>query len=1386
MQEEEGRPPLFVAVTRAASTGVPPLPPRVSSSWSSTGRRRSSASANSTTRAAATASSASGGRAPFRFLPRFWSARQSDAAARGAAEATPLLDLDASSSASSSSSSSCTTSYSYGTQQQLLHDVSNSELANHPQQKCRRMAPSSSSPRHLHPAQSSGAAFAAAGALPPPPIRARHSAPDLSDMDEHGPAGFGGHHALIQLQDETLNVYGYRQSRARTAAVLVLSVLTGGVFRLLLHWYPEWFVRLTSSKCALSRCDHVLVRDDHQNVVFRPVHRLEAKQCGQKELALPGGAGHTLWVAHLRFFTYRKLKYLWHPHNRCFSTISQLESDLPLSHFHSASTNAQFGLSHGEAAQRMHTYGPNLIEVKLKPLAVLLFREAITPFYIFQVFSVTVWYMDNYAYFASIIVLMSVMSISLDVYQMRKQERKLRSMVHTHETVHVLRDGGQVLELSSSELVPGDILLIPPRGCVLQCDAVLLNGTVIVNEAMLTGESMPITKVALPESDDDHQTEFSFKEHSKHVLYCGTQVLQTRYYAGKHVQAFVLRTAYSTLKGQLVRSIMYPKPVDFRFTKDLFKFVGFLASIAAFGFLYTVVVMYTRGATVWKMVIRSLDIITIVVPPALPAAMSIGIFAAQLRLRAKQIFCISPSTINTCGAINTVCFDKTGTLTEDGLDFNCLRAVHNCEFGREFGNELHDFCTDELPQNGELLKAVATCHSLTRIDKELNGDPLDLVLFRKTGWIMDEPTESAVVDETSMYDMLQPTVVRSPPLHSTVESDVELAIIRQFTFSSSLQRMAVVVHNPNEDSHIHHLYCKGAPEKIASLCVPETVPNDFQTYVDNYAQHGYRLIAVASRALNMNYVKVQKVKREQAECELTMLGLIVMENRLKKQTTGVINQLNRAKIRTVMITGDNLLTAMSVARECGIIRPNKRSFLLEATKAHDGQTHLTLKQSVSSSEEVLEFDENVSFYDAEQGTGGGVSGSGVGKLFNNNNGDGRIAESTYHVAVSGPTLSIICEQYPEMLERLVCVCDVYARMSPDQKQMLVNQLQDVGYTVAMCGDGANDCAALKAAHAGISLSEAEASIAAPFTSKVADIRCVPTIIREGRAALVTSFGVFKYMAGYSLTQFVTILQLYWLNTNLTDFQFLYIDLALVTLVSLFFGYTPACERLSRTAPPTRLLSLASMLSVVGQLSIIAFFQVFAFIYTSWQPWFVPYAVPIGPETEDRRSMQGTAVFCVSMFQYIMLAIIYSKGFPYRRPLYSNKPLCISLLLVAILSVVICVQPPEFFIERLEFDPIPYIEYRLLLLILALLSGVLCYLYENFVIDWLILNVHEKRKKHKLLLAGSSTSAPFERLLMSVGNEPAWLRLHTSTTSPNLGLQQQQNHSARSAITTATE
>ena len=96
--------------------------------------------------------------------------------------------------------------------------------------------------------------------------------------------------------------------------------------------------------------------------------------------------------------------------------------------------------------------------------------------------------------------------------------------------------------------------------------------------------------------------------------------------------------------------------------------------------------------------------------------------------------------------------------------------------------------------------------------------------------------------------------------------------------------------------------------------------------------------------------------------------------------------------------------------------------------------------------------------------------------------------------------------HQDTLNTVLHNASVYARMSPDDKALLVELLQDtMDVQVGMCGDGANDCGALKQANAGISLSEAEASIAAPFTSKVHDISCVITLIREGRAALTTTF-----------------------------------------------------------------------------------------------------------------------------------------------------------------------------------------------------------------------------------------------------------------------------------------
>lgn len=242
----------------------------------------------------------------------------------------------------------------------------------------------------------------------------------------------------------------------------------------------------------------------------------------------------------------------------------------------------------------------------------------------------------------------------------------------------------------------------------MPCDAVLLTGNCILNESMLTGESVPVTKTPIPSSNE---VIYDTKEHARHTLFCGTKVIQTRYYGSEKVLAVVIRTGFNTSKGGLVRSIMYPPPVDFKFEQDSYKFVILLAGIASIGVIYTIVTKAIRGVPSNHIALEALDLITIVVPPALPAAMTVGRLVAQRRLEKNKIYCTSPRTINVSGSIDCICFDKTGTLTEDGLDmWGVVSSVD-----RKFQPPVKDIAS--LPLN-DLLIGMVTCHGITIIENQ--------------------------------------------------------------------------------------------------------------------------------------------------------------------------------------------------------------------------------------------------------------------------------------------------------------------------------------------------------------------------------------------------------------------------------------------------------------------------------------------------------------------------------------------------------------------------------------------------------------------------------------------------------------------------------------------
>lgn len=179
----------------------------------------------------------------------------------------------------------------------------------------------------------------------------------------------------------------------------------------------------------------------------------------------------------------------------------------------------------------------------MKSYVRLFFEEILTPFYMFQIMACGLWLYDDYVLYAICIIVISLISMILSLIETKRQSKTLHDMVKTNFKVNVCRGNEDFFEEIPAEmLVPGDIIEIPAKcESTMTCDAVLLNGTCVVNESMLTGESVPVIKTHLPQPQDVTEI-FDVEAHKRSTLFNGTKVVQTRNYDDSKVLAVVIRT----------------------------------------------------------------------------------------------------------------------------------------------------------------------------------------------------------------------------------------------------------------------------------------------------------------------------------------------------------------------------------------------------------------------------------------------------------------------------------------------------------------------------------------------------------------------------------------------------------------------------------------------------------------------------------------------------------------------------------------------------------------------------------------------------------------------------------------------------------------------------
>lgn len=1164
----------------------------------------------------------------------------------------------------------------------------------------------------------------------------------------------------ILLPDEDLSIRftGYRTDTFRNIIWWIGCILTFGLLGLLGRWIPTMWIRFCGRETAFEDAKEggwLMVETPYGDIhiiplqivpypyplstVFPQAHppshvpSRPDSAAGSARAGIDGASsstptranggdveqGKTTWEekkGFLKVMDYRYTRFALDPANSRWAMIRDWRDPKWVA----CRTVAQ-GLSTATRDQRRLLMGENIIDIAGKSLGGLLMDEVLHPFYVFQIASIALWSVDDYYYYAFAIALISAASILSTLIETKRTIERMREMSRFHCPVNTLVDG-EWKTVDCSDMVPGDIFdCSDPTLTVFPCDALLLSGDAIVNESMLTGESVPVSKVPVK---DDALRSLSREVKSgsseidpdlaKHYLFSGTKIIRVR--AGAKPQwapksdepialAMVARTGFNTTKGALIRSMLFPKPLGFKFYRDSMNFIGVLAMIAGCGFAVSAVQFIRIGIAWHTILIRALDLITIVVPPALPATLTIGTTFAIERLRKSGIFCISPNRVNIGGKVNVVCFDKTGTLTEEGLDVLGVRTVDRLD--RRF-SELHGEVEDVPTQGGPngrtpLLYALATCHALKLIDGEVLGDPLDIKMFDYTGWILDEGQSRPVKGGggAERTQTLVQMVVRPPGSEQWRMEDahaagrnLELGVIRSFDFVSALRRMTVIVKRLKSSSM--EIYCKGAPEVMPDICDPASFPLDYDDMLSYYTRNGFRVIAIAGKSVEgLTWLKAQRMRREVAESDLQFLGFIVFENKLKPGTAPNIHTLRAAHIACRMVTGDNVRTAISVARECGLISHSASVYIptfipgtgfgeesrLDWSSVDDERHKLDEYTLKPISQETMALD------------------------------TAELEITDYQLALTGDVFKWMLEYAPlEAMNRMLVKGVIFARMSPDEKAELVERLQSLGYTVAFCGDGANDCGALKAADVGVSLSEAEASVAAPFTSRTPDISCMVEIIREGRCALVTSFSCFKYMALYSLIQFTTVTLLYSFASSLGDFQFLYIDLFIIIPIAVAMGRTLPYPKIHPKRPTASLVSKKVLTSIIGQTIINSSIQGLVFVWVRLQPW---YTEPVENKDElETFNYENTSLFLISCFQYILVAGVFSVGPPYRKPIWTNPSLLLCLAGLTGFSSYVLLNPSTTVALILDIISLP-MGFKAQLLAVAVVNIGLCFGFERY-------------------------------------------------------------------------
>ena len=578
-------------------------------------------------------------------------------------------------------------------------------------------------------------------------------------------------------------------------------------------------------------------------------------------------------------------------------------------------SSASAGLGEGEALRRVSVHGANEIDAGTKTPAVrLLLAQFENLLILILLVGAGLSAILGHETEAIVIAVIVVFAALLGFVQEYRAERALEALRHLAAPSASVVRGGRERDVPAREVVPGDLVRLSAGNKVPADGRICAAVDLAVEEAALSGESMPVEKTTAPLSGRSLPL-----GDRTNLVYAGTTVTRGR------GSALVVATGNRTEFGAIARMLETIEERRTPLQQSLDRIGVALARVALVVVIVIVGLGLLRDEPLLEMLVFGVAVAVAVVPEALPAVVTISLSLAAQRMARRSALVRRLPAVETLGSVSVIGSDKTGTLTADEMTVRRVWVAGEVLDVSGSGYSARgEFLRSERPVPiseplRELLRAAALA-SDARVVRDDDGGTA----------IRGDPTEAALVVAAAKAGLETDTLVAAEPR------------IEEIAFTSERKRMTTL----HEAAGGCVAYSKGAPEILLPSCSHWLSPNGVERLGEDrreallavardFAGDALRVLAVARRI---------GANREDAESEMTFLGLLAMIDPPRPEVRSAIGTCARAGIRPVMITGDHPLTAKAIAAELGLLGSGRVVTGAEL----DAMTGVELEQSVES------------------------------------------------------------------------------------------------------------------------------------------------------------------------------------------------------------------------------------------------------------------------------------------------------------------------------------------------------------------------------------------------------------------------------------------------------